>query len=151
VIEPWRRLGVYLLLFGMLGVGAELLLLEHFEEPWQWTPIVLLSLGLVSSAVVAWRPTRKALRTLQLLMCTYLLAAVLGIFFHVKSNVEFELELHPSMTGLELVLETLKGAMPALAPGAMAQLGLLGLLICYRHPTGQGQTEAPEVTPQSEN
>jgi hypothetical protein len=32
------------------------------------------------------------------------------------------------------VIETLRGAIPALAPGAMAQLGLLGLLVSYRHP-----------------
>jgi hypothetical protein len=67
-------------------------------------------------------------------MVSYLLSAGLGIYFHLKANVEFELELHPSMAGLELIVETLKGAMPALAPGAMAQLGLIGLLVCYRHP-----------------
>lgn len=151
MIEPWRRLAQYLLLFGIVGVAVELVLLEHFEEPWQWTPITLLAVGLISSSFLACRPTPRVLRTQQLLMCTYLLAAGLGIFFHMKSNVEFELELHPSMAGLELVIETLKGAMPALAPGAMAQLGLLGLLICYRHPAREGRNAGPTVTQQSEN
>ena len=39
----------------------------------------------------------------------------------------------------ELVVETLYGAMPALAPGALAQLGLLGLLACFRHPVLTGE------------
>jgi len=52
----------------------------------------------------------------------------------VRSNVEFELEMRPSMAGMELVMESLSGAMPAMAPGAMAQLGFLGLLVCFRHP-----------------
>jgi hypothetical protein len=62
------------------------------------------------------------------------LAGLVGIFLHVRSNVEFELELRPSIEGRALVVETLRGAIPALAPGAMAQLGLLGLLVCFRHP-----------------
>jgi hypothetical protein len=67
-------------------------------------------------------------------MVAYVLAGALGVFLHLRSNVEFEKEMRPSIAGRELVLETLTGAIPALAPGAMAQLGLLGLLICYRHP-----------------
>ena len=68
-------------------------------------------------------------------MAAYLLAAGAGIFFHLKANVEFELELRPSIERGELIVETLKGAMPALAPVAMAQLGLLGLLVSFRHPS----------------
>ena len=135
MIETWRRLALYLLLIGVIGVGVELLLLEHFEDPWQWTPIALLTTGALLGAAVALRPSRHLVRALQALMLLYLVASGLGIFFHLKANVEFELELHPSMAGLELVMETLKGAMPALAPGAMAQLGLLGLLVSFRHPS----------------
>jgi hypothetical protein len=135
VIERWRRLALSLLLVGIVGVALELLLLEHFEDPWQWTPIALLAVGVPTATLVLLRPSHALLRLLQGLMLTYLTAAALGIFFHLKANVEFELELRPSMAGMELVLETLKGAMPALAPGAMAQLGLLGLLVTYRHPS----------------
>jgi hypothetical protein len=38
------------------------------------------------------------------------------------------------MKGLELFWEAMKGATPSLAPGVMAQLGLLGLACTYRHP-----------------
>ena len=45
------------------------------------------------------------------------------------------------MRGLELVWEALKGATPALAPGAMAQLGLVGLAFAYRHPLLSGPAD----------
>lgn len=133
--ETWRRLALYLLLFGIVGVAVELLLLEHFEDVWQWTPIALLAIGFALGSGVAFWPSRVGVRGLQMIMLMYVLSAGLGIFFHLRSNIEFELELRPSMAGTELIMETLKGAMPALAPGAMAQLGLLGLLACFRHPS----------------
>ena len=145
MIERWRRLTLYLLLFGALGMAFELVLLEHFEDPWQWSPIALLAAGVVLGAGVMLRPSRHLVRGLQALMLLYLGSAGLGMFFHLKANVEFELELRPSMAGAELIIETLKGAMPSLAPGAMAQLGLLGLLASYRHPSlTQRETDGDE-------
>ena len=143
--ELWRRLALYLLLFGTLGTGVDLLFLEHFEDPWQWAPIALLGIGLVLGGVVVTRPSRSVVRAMQLLMTTYVLAAGVGLYLHLNANVEFELELRPTMAGTELILETLRGAIPALAPGTMAQLGLLGLLACFRHPAlTTGGTEADQ-------
>ncbi len=133
-VEPWRRLALYLLLVGTAGVAVELVLMEHYEDVWQWTPIALLGGGLVLGALIVFRPRRIAVRMFRGLMAVYVFSAGLGIYFHLKANVEFELELRPTMGGSELIIETLKGAMPALAPGAMLQLGLLGLLIGFRHP-----------------
>ena len=142
--ELWRRLALYLLLFGTLGTGIELLFLEHFEDAWQWAPIALLGAGLALANAVVLRPSRESVRALQVLMATYVLAAGVGLYLHLKVNVEFELEFRPSMTGSELILETLRGAIPALAPGAMAQLGLLGLLVCFRHPALQTTGDSAE-------
>ena len=133
-IDVWRKWGLLLFLFGAAGLGLELLLLGHFAEPWQWTPLVLLGLGLVLGSLMTLRGSRTVVRAFQALMVAYLVGTGLGIFLHLKSNVEFELELRPTMAGGELILESLRGAMPALAPGALAQLGLLGLLITYKHP-----------------
>lgn len=133
-MERWRRLTLYLFLFGVVGITIELVLLEHMEELWQWTPLVLLAAGLALGTAVAVRPTRGLVATFRVLMLGYVSAAALGLYLHIQSNVEFELELRPTMSGMELAVESLKGAMPALAPGAMAQLGLLGLLFCFRHP-----------------
>jgi hypothetical protein len=38
------------------------------------------------------------------------------------------------MKGMDLLSKAMTGAAPALAPGAMIQLGLLGLVYTFRHP-----------------
>ena len=131
----WRRLALWLLVFGEAGILLELLLLGHYEDVWQWTPVVLLSLGLVAGPWIARRPSPVALRVFRWLMAAHVAAGAAGLFLHLRANVEFELELHhPGIGGWPLVWETLTGAIPALAPGAMVQLGLLGMLACWRHP-----------------
>ena len=132
--ETWRRLALYLLLLSTAGIAAELVLLEHYADPYQWAPLAFLGLGLVVAAALAVRPTRGLVNALRTVASAQVMVGAVGIFLHVRSNVEFELELRPSIGGRELVVETLRGAIPALAPGAMAQLGLLGLLVCFRHP-----------------
>ena len=129
-----RRAMLALVLLGMLGLIAELVLLEHYEDPWQWTPLVLLGVGLPLALVAARRPGAGVLRAFRILMALYVLAGLVGVVLHLKGNVEFELERNPSIRGLPLAWEVLRGATPALAPGALAQLGLLGLLFAFRHP-----------------
>jgi hypothetical protein len=63
-----------------------------------------------------------------------LLAGVAGVILHGKGNLEWALERDASLHGWALVWKILRGATPLLAPGAMAQLGLLGLLYTYHHP-----------------
>lgn len=134
MIEAWRRLALIILFVGCAGTAAELVLLEHYEDPWQWTPIGLLALGLVWGGVSLWRPSRRGVRGMQAIMSAFIVAGGLGVYLHLKANLEFELELRPSMAGTELAVETLRGAMPALAPGTMFWLGLVGFLACFRHP-----------------
>jgi hypothetical protein len=57
---------------------------------------------------------------------------------HYHGNEEFELEMYPSLSGMQLVSETLTGATPVLAPGSMALLGVVGLASTYRHPVLRG-------------
>ena len=130
----WRRLALGLFLLGCGGTIVELLLLEHFEDPWQWTPIALLGLGLAAGATLALRATSGSFRVFRLLMWLYMLAGGLGLYLHLKSNVEFEKEINPAVAGGELVMKVLMGAMPALAPGHMVQLGLLGFLVVLGYP-----------------
>lgn len=131
----WRRLALALLIFGEAGVLLELWLLGHYEDAWQWTPLALISAGLLASAwMIAGRPGPVSFRVFGWLMGGHVAAGGVGLFLHLKANVEFELELHPDNTGWPLVQETLTGAIPALAPGTMFQLGLLGMLVCWRHP-----------------
>ena len=136
--ESWRRYLLYILLFGAVGLVAELYLLSHYEDRKQWIPLVLLGAGTVAGLWLAVRPSRGAVRVFRVLFAACVPAGLLGIYFHFQSNVEFERELHPNSSGFELVTESLGGAMPTLAPGAMILLGMLGILVALRHPAAGG-------------
>jgi hypothetical protein len=129
-----RRLLLGLMLLGMLGLIAELLLLEHYEDVWQWVPLVALALGFLLALAVWLRPGPATLRAFRAMSAVFVAAGVLGVYLHFDGNAEFERESDSGLHGLPLVWEALRGATPALAPGALAQLGLLGLALAYRHP-----------------
>jgi hypothetical protein len=129
-----RRLLLALAMFGMLGLTVDLFLLEHTESATQWIPFGVLAAGVASGAAVAVRPTRALLRVFQGVMALAVAAGLLGLYLHYSGNVEFELESDPSLGGLELFWLAVRGATPALAPAALAQAGLLGLLYTFRHP-----------------
>jgi len=133
----WRGLLLAVLLFGMVGIGIELLLLEHTEEFWQWLPIVLLGIGIVGALALAVRPSRVTVRTFQTIMLLFLAAGALGLYLHYTGNAEFELEMRPSLGGFELFKRSMMGATPALSPGTMTLLGLMGLICTYGHPATQ--------------
>ena len=129
-----RRLLLALAVFGMLGLTLDLFLLEHTESATQWIPFGVLAAGLASAAAVAVRPTRAVLRVFQAVMTLAVAAGLLGLWLHYRGNVEFELESDPSAHGLALFWLAVRGATPALAPAALAQVGLIGLLFTFRHP-----------------
>jgi hypothetical protein len=118
----------------MGATGIELLLIEHFESVWQWTPIVLLGLGLFASLIISIWPNRTTFAIFQGVMAACVISGLIGLYLHYNGNIEFELEMEPTLRGFSLIRSALMGATPALAPGSMAQLGLLGLVYTYRHP-----------------
>jgi hypothetical protein len=125
-------LGIFLL--GIGGLSAELLLIEHFEDLWQVTPFVLFA---VSAVVLLWHAAaRRAASVLafRYVMVLFIAAGFLGVYLHYTGNVEFEREMSPALIGWGLFREAVTGATPALAPGAMIQLGLIGLAFTLRHP-----------------
>lgn len=129
------RRGILLIfVLGTVGLGTELLLLDHFEEWRQQVPLVLLALGLILLAVRLLYQGAIILRLFRWTMLAFVLGGMVGLWFHLSSNMEFELEMHPTLSGLELLFKALSGAMPALAPGALVQLGLIGFLYTYQHP-----------------
>jgi hypothetical protein len=129
-----RRLLLLLVLLGVVGLEVELALLRHAESFSQWIPHVTLLIGLLSTLVVFFRPGRATLRVFQVVMIIFIAIGVLGLYLHYRGNVEFALERDPSLGGVRLIWKALRGATPALAPAALSQLGLLGLLYGYRHP-----------------
>lgn len=143
----YRQLILLLIAVGAVGLLTELLLLEHFEDPWQWAPVVSLVLTIIATAVVAIRPTAATLRAFQVVMIACVVFGAIGVVLHIKGNVEFELEGKPDLRGWRLYREALMGAVPALSPGALAQLGLLGLLYAYRHPVLTSRPSSSQESP----
>ena len=54
---------------------------------------------------------------------------------HYRANMEFKLEMDPSLSGLALFSSVVRAkAPPAMAPATLVLLGLLGLAAAYRRP-----------------
>lgn len=130
-----RRVLGWLLALGIAGLATELLLMEHTESLLQWIPLALLALAAAALALVALRPTRATVRVMRVVMALCIAAGGLGVFLHLRGNVEFEREADGAASFGTLLARALQGATPALAPGALLQLGLLGLAFTFRHPT----------------
>ena len=133
-ISRLRSILLWTLLVATAGTMGELLLLGHRESAAQLVPLVLLAAGVLVGIMLLAAPTPSGLRLLQALMILFLASGILGVGLHYQGNTEFELEMHPSIAGIELLSKTLTGATPVLAPGSMSLLGVIGLASTYRHP-----------------
>lgn len=126
-------LGIFLL--GLAGVTTELLLLDHDEDARQLVPLVLAAAAAVAAAVMHLVAGAAPIRLFQGVMGLLILSGVTGSALHLQANMEFQRDIDPSLGGVALVQKALRAkAPPALAPGAMIQLGLLGLVVTFRHP-----------------
>jgi hypothetical protein len=131
---PLRRMLLALVFLGAAGLLVELGLLEHFDSVTQWIPLALLVVVLGATGAVYVRGGPGTVRFFQRVMALCVVTGVIGVYLHYQGNVEFELERDGSLHGLQLLWEAMRGATPALAPGALSQLGLLGLAYTFRHP-----------------
>jgi hypothetical protein len=129
-----RRVVAAIFLFGSLGTGVELILLEHTEGLWQKSPLILIPIGWAMLGALGTRPAAAVARAFQVAMVLFIVSGIVGVLLHYQGNLEFERELRPGASGLELYWEAMKGATPALAPGTMVLLGALGLAYTYCHP-----------------
>ena len=114
---------------------ADLLLLGHHED---WNQQIPLALNALAIASIAWQlafRTHASVRAFQAIMLAFVLAALVGSYLHYRGNLDFQLEIDASQTRWELFGKVMRAkAPPALAPGAMAQIGLIGLIYAHRHP-----------------
>ncbi|MEP7343929.1 MAG: hypothetical protein ABI877_01620 [Gemmatimonadaceae bacterium] len=133
-LESLRRMLLVILAFGVVGITIELFLIGHTKDTWEWAPILLLFVGWFVTAAAWFRPTRASVRALQLTMLLFFISGVVGLYLHYRGNVEFELEMYPTLSGFALIWQSLTGATPTLAPGTMLLLALIGLAVTFRHP-----------------
>jgi hypothetical protein len=130
-----RRILLAILIAGIAGISLELWLMAHTEDVYQLIPLWLAVLGAIAIATVALRPSSATVRLFQAVMALFLISGVAGMYLHFQVNMEFQQEMDPALSGLPLYQKAiLAKSPPALAPGAMIQLGLIGLAYTFRHP-----------------
>jgi len=131
-VELLRGWILGVLVLGLLGTVTELVLLEHYEQPLQFVPLILIALAVATVVWHLWRRDASSLNSLLVLMTLFVLAGFVGFVAHFYGSAEFQLDLDPSMTTWELVDKVMRAkAPPLLAPGMMMQLGLLGLIYVF--------------------
>jgi len=117
------------LVLGIVGTTADLLLLAHYEDTAQLIPLGLLAVALL---IVAWhtmRPGGRSRRALQMTMGLFVVAGIAGVGLHFAGSAEFQREIDPSLGWRQMALKAVRAkAPPTLAPGAMIMLGLVGLI-----------------------
>jgi hypothetical protein len=142
-----RSLILPILFFGLLGTGAELLLLQHTGSLWELIPLVLIGLSLATLTWHAITQHPASVRAVQGVMGLFLIAGVAGIALHYQSSMEFKLETNAALSGWALFWAVMSAKTPpALAPGSMIQLGLLGLAYSYQHPASYAKIRNPRRT-----
>lgn len=132
-----QRVLLAIWVFGLLGVAAELVLLEHYEDFRQLIPFVVIAIGLVAAGWLLARPGRAASRAFGSVVALLALSGLIGLILHYRGNVEFERERDPALGGVSLIWESLTGATPALAPGTMILFAFIGYAVLVsRRPSG---------------
>jgi hypothetical protein len=132
--ELIRSALLLILAIGLVGTEVELLLLKHFDGVWQLIPVVLIGIAILATLWFALSKRATALRALELTMLVFVASGALGVVQHFNGNIEYAKDSNPSLAGAELYKEAVMGSTPTLAPGTMVQLGLVGLLLAFRHP-----------------
>ena len=78
IVDRLRLWVLGVIVLGLVGTVTELLFLEHYEEPLQFVPLVLIALAI---GVIVWHLRRQdaaSLRTLQILMGLFVLSGFVG-------------------------------------------------------------------------
>jgi hypothetical protein len=135
ILRRLRQFLLALLAAGLVGTAVDLLFLDHVEDTLQLVPLVAIGLSL---GAVGWRAASggaAGVRVLQVAMVLLTATAAIGIVLHFRGNMEFQLDMDPSLGGFDLLMTVLRAkSPPTLAPGNLALLGLVGLTSTYRHP-----------------
>ena len=120
------------LLLTIAGTALELVLVAHDEADEQVIPFYVLGVTAAGLVVYLISPREMLRRLVQVSMLACIGTGIWGLVLHYDSNVEFKREMNPDLEGWTLTWEALHAkSPPSLAPGAMALIGVLGLVYAY--------------------
>ena len=119
---------VLLLALSIMNVGTilELYLLSHYETTEQLIPILCIGCIMAMTIVLNFKRTVVIKTIFKCILVITALSGFYGAYLHLVANYEFEQEIKPTATTLDLFLESFSGAFPALAPFSMTVLALIG-------------------------
>ena len=130
-----RRLLVAVLALGLAGMATELVMLEHYEDLNMRLPLAAIAASLAAAAYHLASGSARSVRVFQTLMAVLVVLGGVGMVLHYRGSMEFQIDMDPTLSRWALFWKVLHmKAPPTLAPGALAQLGLIGLVTTYRHP-----------------
>ena len=109
-----------------LGTALELYLLDHYEDKLQLIPILCIGLVILTVILLVFLRTKLVKGIYKFILVITALSGIYGSYLHLLANYEFELEMTPTASILDLLSESLSGALPALAPFSMIVLALIG-------------------------
>jgi len=122
---------------GVLGLGAELVLIEHDEDWKQLVPLVALGAAVIAQVWDTFGRGRASKAALRIAMLGLVVSGIAGLVLHYQSNVEFQRELNASLDGWRLVLATMRShSPPSLAPGFLCLLGAIGWIATHDRTEG---------------
>lgn len=112
---------------------AELLFLAHWSQTIQLLPFALSGWGLISLSLAYFNPGPGTIRFLRWSMIVIGLCSLIGVYEHMANNLGFQMEIQPNATTWELLMATLEGANPVLAPGILALGAAIGWTAAYQN------------------
>lgn len=143
-LECWfRRFLLVIVEFLCVGTVIELILEKHNKETLQFIPFVLCVAGFLSVLAVLILPQRNTINVLRAVMVVVVLGSLLGGLLHLRGNVEFVTEMRPNAAFGDVVIQSLMGAAPLLAPGILGLAGVLAIAATYYHPAMGKRREHP--------
>ena len=131
-LKTLRRVLLVTVVASMIGVEAELFLLAHVKPLLQLIPVLLIGLGLGSLVQFAFSRSQRSMKVFQLTMALCIASGVLGVFLHLAFSTAEAKKKDATLQGTKLLRTALTGVAPPFAPGAMIQIGLIGLAYTYR-------------------
>jgi len=133
-LETVRKILLVIIVASLIGTEAELIMLGHFAHVLQLVPVGLIAVGLVALVWFVSSRNSKSLRVFHATMFLCVFSGFLGIVLHLAYDISTVTEKNKGIQGFELLWAALKSVAPPIAPGAMIQIGLVGLAYTYRHP-----------------
>lgn len=130
-----KRVILIAFLFMLLGTMLELYLLDHYEGIQQLIPIFCIGASILMLGILYFKRNHVLEGTFKMILGLTALSGIYGTYLHLRANYEFEQEMKPTADNWTLFMESMSGALPALAPLSMIVSALLGYsyLILIRH------------------